>query len=82
MTDSDSVSNVQTMLIGDVKQAPVLNISVAADVDAIDVGADNRVKPDAGAFSDMGTTDNDCRGGNENTFVHFWLKILKWKKHA
>lgn len=82
VTDCHPLANVNRVLIGDMNQAPVLDIRITADVDTIDVTTQNAVKPDARAFGNVRATDDNSGRCHENTLVDFRLVIFKWIKHA
>jgi len=73
---------MQTVLVGDMQKAPILDIGVAADVYPVYIGPYNSMKPDAGAFCDMCSADDDSGRGDEDGLMNFRLVIFKREKHA
>lgn len=60
------------MAVGDVKQAPVLNIAIQSDLYPINVGADDRMKPDAAVGRHGHLSDQDSGRGDEARRVNLW----------
>ncbi len=62
---------------GNMHHGVVLNIGSFADADAVDVTANDRVKPDAGIFPDDGIADDASATSEQNVVPNLGLSALK-----
>ena len=69
MPGGDIVADDAWPIIGYVANAIVLNVSVVADCDPLDVPANYGSEPDAGIFTDLHIANDSCRFGNEHIFA-------------
>jgi hypothetical protein len=71
------LADAQRKIIRDVQHCTILDIGSAAYGDGINIGAYNRLVPNAGLFSERHSSDQDCRRRNEASFRHAWCPASK-----
>ena len=81
VADGNKITDDAGIFIGNVQHAVVLNVAVAANLDAVDVAADGYARPDAGIFLELNLAD---KGGSVECigfFINFGSLSFKFKNH-
>lgn len=77
MTDGNKVTNDAGIIISYMQAAVVLNITVTANFDTIDVAADGNIEPGTAVFFHFYFTDNIGTFKSMLLFCRFWAFALQ-----
>src|SRR4051812_41625688 len=73
MSDGDVVSHDARKGVSEMNDGVVLNISMVADDDAVDVAAKHGVIPNAGMIAEGDVAEDGCAASDEDAFAEFGL---------
>ena len=81
VADGNKITDDAGIFISNMQHAVVLNVAVAANLDAVDVAADGYARPDAGIFLELNLADKGGSVECVSFFINFGSLSFKFKNH-